>query len=305
MRFYSVLVIGLVLLSSCGNSRLTNNEEGKDSITFSKETCIDSLLKHIIRPSKIDLPMQWKYTIYDTCQTTPSLNGRYVVFVGRTDEDKVLGNEHLIEYGLLSKERRVSVFLYDNEKDNTTLLATTNSEGFGLYEPQIDKNSDCVYYFREDHRLGMSLFRYFINTHQEEYLTSCDYSTTYLLQPNGNILFKIVREDIAVWDSTVYKNEEDVITGWLGYVFCDIEMSPSGVCKKKSKFYTIYGDDENTLTYDIGDWGIINNDSLQQKWIDSLQETQYFNKRGECVGVTSNSIESYNGWRGLEPKKQP
>ena len=137
----------------------------------------------------MELPALWTDTIYDTCQTIQSSDGKYCVFIGRTEEDKVREDQHVVELGPLSEEGRVSVFLFDNEKRAVTLIATTSPEGLGLHEPQIDIKNEYVYYFRESDRLGLSLFRFCLRTKKEEYLTGCYYHTTYSLLPNGNICF--------------------------------------------------------------------------------------------------------------------
>lgn len=300
-KLYFAIVLATIALVGCGHklTNTDNDEPIQPEAVQQQKPSIDSLLKGVVRASEMELPALWTDTIYDTCQTIQSSDGKYCVFIGRAEEDKVREDQHVVELGPLSEEGRVSVFLFDNEKRAVTLIATTSPEGLGLHEPQIDIKNEYVYYFRESDRLGLSLFRFCLRTKKEEYLTGCYYHTTYSLLPNGNILFQDIREQVYVWDSSAFVNEEYAVTGWLGYVFCDIEMSPSGVCTKKSRFYTYTRGDRSTLTYDFDDDdGIINNESLQKKWIDSLQETHYFNRKGECEGLTCNSIESYNGWRG-------
>lgn len=307
MRKIRNIAILLVAIAFTGcvqkQSNSGSNKQAVDSISQQKPNN-DSLLKTIVRPSKVELPILWTDTIYDTCFTNWSRDGKYAVFIGRTEEDKLLGNQHLTCYGILSRDERNSIFHYDAEDNTISLLMTTNPEGFGLYLPKIDMKHDWVYYFREYGATTMSFMRYNLKTKAEEFLTGCYYQVIYDIKPNGNIQFLNVREDVYVWDSTVFMNEEYAITGWLGYLFSDIEMSPSGVCKGKSKFYTYFGDDSSTKTFDVDDWGIINNKNLRRIWIDSLQETRYFDNKGKYVGVTSNLVESYDGWCGLKQTKK-
>lgn len=300
IRFIAIILVVLPF-TGCVQKQANSclNEQAVDSISQQKPN-VDSLLNTILRPSQMKLPMVWMDAIYDTCFTNWSCDGKYAVFVGRTEEDKLLRDRHLTCYGILSMDERNSIFLYDAEENTLSLLMTTSPEGFGLYQPKIDMKHEWVYYFRENGATTMRFMRYNFKTKEEELLTDCHYQVIYDIKPNGNILLQYVREDVCVWDSTVFMKEEDAMTGWLGYLFSDIEMSPSGVCRGKSKFYTYFGDDRSTKTYDIEDWGIINNKNLQHKWIDSLRETRYFNKKGKCVGVTNNLVESYDGWNGAK-----
>ena len=302
-RFVAIILVALALTGCIQKQpNSDSNKQTVDSVTQQKPS-IDSLLNTIVRPSQMELPMVWTDTIYDTCFTNWSHDRKYAVFVGRTEEDKILGDQHLTCYGVLSMDERNSIFLYDAGENTISLLMTTSPEGFGLYLPKIDMKRDWVYYFREYGATTMSFMRYNLKTKEEEFLTGCYYEVLYDVKPNGNILLQYVREDVCVWDSTVFMSEEDAMTGWLGYLFCDIEMSPSGVCRGKSRFYTYYGDDRSTKTFDVEDWGIINNKNLQHRWVDSLQETLYFNKKGKNVGLTSNLVESYDGWNGLKQTK--
>ena len=105
----AAFVIGL-LMTACGNTK-PQVDETRDALTVVIEgPCIDSLLNGVVRASEMDLPMLWTDSIYDTCNTSLSSDGEYAVFIGRTEEDKVLGDQHLTQYGLADFEERNSVF---------------------------------------------------------------------------------------------------------------------------------------------------------------------------------------------------
>lgn len=295
-----ILALAVVfMLASCENTQPQIEEIKKDTTIIIEEQSDDDLLNGVVRASEMELPMLWTDTIYDTCQTSLSLDGKYAVFIGRTEEDKVLSDQHTTMYGLAGFDERNSIFLYDKNANTTSLLLTTSPEGFGAYLPQIDKKRGLVYYLRETDATGRSFMRYNLQTNKEEYLVGCFYTTVFKLKPNGNILFQDVREDVTVLDTGL--SEDD--SGWLGYVFCDIEMTPDGVCVNKSRYYDYENFDAKTgKSYDVSQMIILNNDDYKPRW--EHQVAGYFNvfydKNGYEVGFTFNNIESYDGWDGLK-----
>ena len=304
MRFFNVFILGVLLFASCGNPILTGSEEVNDTIIVSEETNLDSLLKKTIRPSEMELPILWTDTIYDTCHTHYSVDGKYTVFVGRTEEDKMLKDEHVTPYGLVSFEERQSVFLHDNEQNTITLLLTTSPEGYGLYMPQIDIKNERVYYLRDDDYIGRSFMRYNLKTQEKKCLTGCFYTTVYKLLPNGNILFQDVREDVLVTDTSLL-NEDKI--GFMGYVYCDIEMTPKGICVNKSRYFDYEDIDTKTgKTFDVSWTHILNNINYKPRWnpTDIGDFNDFYDKKGHCVGSTNNCIESYDGWNELKQTRQ-
>ncbi len=239
-------------------------------------------------PQAGKLPMLWKETIYDTCFTQPSFDGRYIVFVGWTEEDKRLNEPYLTDYGLLGMDERNSIFLYDMLEKTTTLLKTTSPEGFGVFLPQMDANNEWVYYLRQNYVTASSLMRYNINTNEEEFLTYCENLTYFKLLANGNLLFKNVKEEVFEY------YPEDGGVDWAGFVLRDIEMTPEGICVKKSDVT-----ERNLSSEEI----FIDDKTLQHQWMDNLNETHYIDCDGVFVGSTSNYIESYDGWRGQKQSK--
>ena len=296
----AALVIGL-LIAACDNTKPQVDETRNDTIAVSEKPCIDSLLKGVVRASDLEPPTLWTDIIYDTCQTHYSSDGKYIAFIGQTKEDQVRNSQ----YGIYGKNKKVlfnSVFLYIIESDSTFLVSTASPTIGALLNPQIDAKHGYLYYLRGDIYHSRGFYRYEINTRETDYLTGSHDDLTYSLKPNGNILFHNVREDIGVWDSTVFEDAEFATTGWLGYVYCDIEMTPMGICVAKSKHYTYdyYEGEIANIDYDVSFMGIFTNKNLWHKWNDSLGETQYFNKKGKLVGDTRNNVESYNGWIGLK-----
>lgn len=77
-------------------------------------------------------------------------------------------------------------------------------------------------------------------------------------------------------------------------------MTPSGICVSKGNYHIYYYGAVDSIDYDMEATGVLTNKTLRHKWIDSTGDTQYFNKKGECVGVTYNNVESYDGWKGLK-----
>ena len=241
----------------------------------------------MVKPSEMKLPMVWNDTIYDTCFTWHSFGGRYTVFVGCTEEDKMLNEPCITEYGLLSVDERNSIFLYDTLEKTTTLLKTSSPEGGGIYSPQLDVNNGWVYYFRQNYVVAGDVMRYDLRTNEEAFLTHCSNYTWFTLLPSGSILFQDVRDDVMA----CYPSDS---IDWQGFVLYDMEMSPAGVCVMKSE-----------AKYEgLPDAWFLNDKSVRQLWNDSLQERQYFNSKGELVGYTSNYIESYDGWYGLKQQNK-
>lgn len=302
-RFVTIILVALALTGCIQKQpNSDSNKQTVDSVTQQKPS-IDSLLNTIVRPSQMELPMVWTDTIYDTCFTNWSHDRKYAVFVGRTEEDKILGDQHLTCYGILSMDERNSIFLYDAGENAISLLMTTSPEGFGLYLPKIDMKRDWVYYFREYGATTMSFMRYNLKTKEEEFLTGCYYQVLFDVKPNGNILFQNVREDVLVIDTSLLEDE----IGWLGYVFCDIEMTPEGICVNKSKYYNF--DDMDTKTgksFDVSEMIILNNEQYSPRWEPSEigDFNEFYDKKGNHVGTTYNTIESYDGWNGQKQTKK-
>jgi len=297
------IMLMAIILASLIVSGCVQKQPVQDIVEPDTEQCYDSLQNIIVRPSQMELPMLWTDTIYDTCYSHRSMDGRYIVFIGRTEEDKLFGDEHLTVYGNTGVGERNSVFLYDNDVDETTLLVTTSQEGYGVYMPQIDIKNELVYYLRETDEKGRSFMRYNLKTKEEENLTDFFYTTVYKLMPNGNILFQDVREDVLVSDTSLL---EDKI-GCLGYVFCDIEMTPEGICVNKSRYYD-YDDMEAKTgkTFDVSEMIILNNEQYKPRWepSDIGNFNRYYDKKGNRVGTTHNTIESYDGWIGMKLKEE-
>jgi len=241
-------------------------------------------------PSEMTLPTTWTDTIYDTCYTSHSSDGKSIVFIGCTEEDKLYNEENLTEDGIYFMDTRNSLFLFDNQDKSTVLLKTTSPDGNGLFSPQFDAKNEWIYYGKQDAVASTSLLRYNLKTQEEELLTYCDNYTYHSILPNGNILFQNVREEIIEY-SPEYEDGD-----WFGFVFCDIEMTPAGVCVNKSQLYQLdnLSEDKN---YAMGNIGFLAEEGLRKQWNDSLSQTDYFNEKGEFVGYTTNYIESYNGWR--------
>jgi len=298
-----MVIISLIagaLMVACEHDRPQVEKTRDDTVVMTKEPCIDSLLKDVFRASEMDLPILWTDTIYDTCQTHYSSDGKYIAFIGQTKEDQI----HNSQYGIYGENKEVlfnSVFLYLIEGDSMFLVSTASPTIGALLDPQIDAKHGWLYFLRGDIYHSRGFYRYDINMRKMDYLTGSHDDLTYSLKPNGNILFHNVREDVGVWDSTVFEDTKSETTGWLGYVYCDIEMTPLGICVVKSKYYTYdyYEGEINNIDYDVSFMGILTNKNLWHKWNDSLRETQYFNRKGELVGGTRNNVESYNGWIGL------
>lgn len=304
IHHFAILLIAIVQVA-CGQRQPSNeNEPVEPEAVQQQEPCMDSLLKGVVRASELDLPMLWTDSIYDTCQTHCSTDGKYIAFIGKTEEDVIRNSQ----YGIYGNDKEAlfnSVFLYFIEGDSTFLVSTASPTIGPLAEPQIDSKKGWLYFLQGDVYHSRGFYRYSINKGITDYLTGSHDNLTYTLKPNGNILFHNVREDVAVWDSSAFENEDSAMTGWLGYVFCDIEMTPSGICVAKSEHYTYSYDGQNAiLDSDVGFMGILSNKNLRHKWNDSLRETQYFNKKGALVGYTRNNVESYDGWDGLKTIKQ-
>lgn len=308
-RFKSIVIGVFVLLIALSLTACVQQPPSQGSIGLEidpitqQEPSIDSLLATIMRPSKMELPMLWTDTIYDTCFTYRSADGKYNVFVGRTKEDKLLKDDHITPYGLVSFEERQSVFFYDNEKSETKLLLTTSPRGHGLYMPQIDVENELIYYLREGDYTGRNFMRYNFRTNEEECLTGCFYTTVYKLMYNGHILFQDVREDVVVSDTSLLDEGE---SSMMGYVFCDVEMTPEGICVNKSQYYYYENMDSKTgKTHDVSWTHILNNDKYKPRWNQTNigDFNDFYDKKGCLVGSTNNCIESYDGWKGLKTKK--
>lgn len=293
-----------MILAACDNTKPQVEETQNDTTAISKWLSIDSLLMGVVKASELELPILWDDIVYDTCQTHFSSDGKYIAFIGKTEEDAIRNSQYGI--GDNSKEALFnSLFLYDNECKTMLLVVTASPTIGALSEPQIDSKHGWLYYLREDIFNSKGFFRYDIKSQEVNCLTGSGKYLTYSLKPNGNILFHSVREDVCVWDISVFGDEEGVDIGWQGWIYCDIEMTPSGICVSKSKFYTYdyYEGEITNIDFDVEYMGLITNISLSHKWNDSLRETQYFNRKGECVGITSNAVESYDGWNELKEKK--
>ena len=182
----AALVIGL-LIAACDNTKPQVDETRNDTTAVSEKPCIDSLLKGVVRASDMKLPILWTDTIYDTCQTHYSSDGKYIAFIGQTEEDLVRNSQ----YGIYGEDKEVlfnSVFLYLIESDSMFLVSTASPTIGALFDPKIDAKHGYLYYLRGDIYHSRGFYRYDINTRETDYLTGSHDDLTYSLKPNGNIL---------------------------------------------------------------------------------------------------------------------
>ena len=112
-------------------------------------------------------------------------------------------------------------------------------------------------------------------------------------------MFNDVREDVLVSDTSLLGDD----CGLLGYVFCDIEMTPDGICVNKGRHYDYDDFDAKTgKSYDVSQMVILNRDNFKPRWehTDLGDFNVYYDKNDKEVGSTFNTIESYDGWNGLK-----
>ena len=173
-----------------------SKEQAIDSISQQKPN-IDSLLKTIVRPSEMELPIVWTDTIFDTCQTYYSSDKKFVAFIGETEEDAIRNSK----YGIYSDCKEAlfnSLFLHDIEGDTTILVFTASPEIGALSNPQIDSKLNLLYFLRGDIYMSKGFYRYDIISHETKFLTGSRDNLTYTLKPNGNIFFQDVSENVYI-----------------------------------------------------------------------------------------------------------